>query len=67
MDSSSCKAFRYDEGERAVNEREARSETLSFDRMIDCKIVSYMAAIITLNFIAKFCVFYDSVMQMSKM
>lgn len=34
--------------------------------MIDCMIVSYMAAIITLNFIAKSCVFYDSVMQMSK-
>lgn len=34
--------------------------------MIDCKIVSYMVAIITLNFIAKSDVFNDSVMQMSK-
>lgn len=52
--------------QRAIQERQARSDKLNFDRMIDCKIVSYMTAIITLNFIAKSDVFYDSVMQMSK-
>lgn len=51
----------------AICQRQARSDKLNFDRMIDCKIISHITAIISLNFIAKSDVFYDSVMHISKM